>query len=209
VLVGRIGCRNRQAARGPRRPGVNSLWCGFGSSPRTRERQGAKKCRKPGSWWQSHETGGGFPPERANVRLRGVKTSRYPAFRYGGKTDRAKAGPGSTCRWKTLCTVDVAPIDEGATESALVLRYSGILRGLKLAEVRQRASEVGRQPGTRLTTPWPSSPAHAVLCASRSRGVRWSTRPKLDLRRQSRVHLRLGHRQTWLGAAAVSRFRLG
>jgi hypothetical protein len=116
-------------------------------------------------------------------------------FRYGRETDRAKADPGSTCRWKTLCTVDVAPIDEGAAESALVLRYSGLLRGPKLADVRQRASEVGRQPGTRLTTPWPSSPAHAVLCASRSRGVRWSTRPKLDSRRQSRVHLRLGHRQ--------------
>ena len=91
--------------------------------------------------------------------------------------------------------MDVAPIDEGAAESALVLRYSGILWDPNLAEARQRASEVGRQPGTRLTTPWPSSPAHAVLCTSRARDVRWSTRPKLDSRRQSCVHLRLGHRQ--------------
>jgi hypothetical protein len=91
--------------------------------------------------------------------------------------------------------VEVAPFDEGATESALVLRYSGLLRDPNLAEARQRASEVGRQPGTRLTTPWPSSSAHAVLCPSRSRGVRWSTRPKLGSRRQSCVHPRLGHRQ--------------
>lgn len=62
VLVGRYGCRNRQAARGPRRPWVNSPWCCLGSSPPTRERQGAKKCRKPESWWQNREFGGGFLP---------------------------------------------------------------------------------------------------------------------------------------------------
>jgi hypothetical protein len=147
---------------------------------------------KPRDWWR-------VPPRmtcKRHVTLRSryvMRRANVPS-RHGRVTDRAKAVPGSTCRWKTLCTVDVAPIDEGAAESALVLRYSGILRDPNLAEARQRASEVGRQPGTRLTTPWPSSSAHAVLCTSRARDLRWSTRPKLDSRRQSCVHLRLGHR---------------
>lgn len=38
---------------------------------------------------------------------------------------------GSTCRWKALCTVDVAPFDEGAAEPALALRYAGSLRGIQ------------------------------------------------------------------------------
>lgn len=145
VLVDRIGCRSRQAARGPRRPWVNSPWCSFGSSPRTRERQGANKCRKPGSRWQSRETGGGFPPNGKRI---------------------SESGPGSTCRWKALCAVEDAPFDEGATEPELAPRYAGSPRRSNLAGARQRASEVGRQPGTRLKTPWPSSPAHAVLCSS-------------------------------------------
>jgi hypothetical protein len=140
VLVGRIGCRNRQAARGPRRPWVNSPWCYLGSSPPTRERQGAKKCRKPESWWQNREIGGGFP--------------------FNGP---AKAAPGSTCRWKTLCVADVAPFDEGAAEPALAPRVS---LGYQSTEARQRASEVGLQPGTRSKTPWSGSPAHAVLCST-------------------------------------------
>lgn len=41
-----------------------------------------------------------------------------------------------------------------------------------------------------------------------SRGGRWSIRPKLEARRQSCVHLRLGHRKTWLGAVAEFRLRL-
>jgi hypothetical protein len=72
VLVGRYGCRNRQAARGPRRPWVNSPWCCLGSSPPTRERQGAKKCRKPESWWQNHEIGGGFPLMAPRKRIQGA-----------------------------------------------------------------------------------------------------------------------------------------
>jgi hypothetical protein len=100
--------------------------------------------------------------------------------------DAAKARPGSTCRWKALCTVDVAPFDEGATEPALALRSLVSIIWIPAAEARQRASEVGRQPGIRLKTPWPSSRSDE----------RWSIRPKLEARRQSRVHLRLGHRQT-------------
>lgn len=100
--------------------------------------------------------------------------------------DAAKARPGSTCRWKALCTADVAPFDEGAAEPALALRSLVSIIWIPAAEARQRASEVGRQPGIRLKTPWPSSPLRRA----------WSTRPKLEARRQSRVHLRLGHRQT-------------
>jgi hypothetical protein len=39
--------------------------------------------------------------------------------------DAAKARPGSTCRWKALWAVDVAPFDEGAAEPALALRPLG------------------------------------------------------------------------------------
>jgi hypothetical protein len=116
VLVGRYGCRNRQAARGPRRPWVNSPWCCLGSSPPTRERQGANKCRKPESWWQNREIGGGFP--------------------FNGS---AKADPGSTCRWKALCVADVAPFDEGATESALAPRVLWVTRAPRRDRERQRS----------------------------------------------------------------------
>jgi hypothetical protein len=134
VLLGRYGCRNRQAARGPRRPWVNSPWCCLGSSPPTRERQGANKCRKPESWWQNREIGGGFP--------------------FNGP---AKAAPGSTCRWKTLCVADVAPFDEGAAEPALAPRVLWVTRDRGATEsVRGRSpawhaadNAVTRQPRSR------------------------------------------------------------
>lgn len=55
---------------------------------------------------------------------------------------------------------------------------------------------------------------NAVAKQPRSRGAllvssrdgRWSIRPKLEARRQSCVHLRLGHRKTWLGAVVNSDF---
>jgi hypothetical protein len=82
----------------------------------------------------------------------------------------AKVDPGSTCRWKTLCVADAAPFDEGAVEPALApragLQHPGVHSWISRNEARQRASEVGLQAGTRLTTPWPGSPAHAVLCSS-------------------------------------------
>jgi hypothetical protein len=140
VLVGRYGCRNRQAARGPRRPWVNSPWCCLGSSPPTRERQGAKECRKPESWWQNHEIGGGFPLMAPRKRIQGALVD----------------GRRSASRMSLL-------FDEGAAEPALVPRLP---LGYQSVEARQRASEVGLQTGTRLTTPWPGSSAHAVLCSS-------------------------------------------
>jgi hypothetical protein len=140
VLVGRIGCRNRQAARGPRRPRANSPWCGFGSSPPTRERQGAKKCRKPGSWWLNRVLGGGLPQWTRRKQVLGALV--------GGR----RSGP-----WKALL------LTRGRRNRRWLLELVWVSSE---AEARQRASEVGLQPGTRSKTPWSGSPAHAVLCST-------------------------------------------
>jgi hypothetical protein len=93
-----IGCRSRHATFGPSRL--------HGEEPRS-ARPGlatpgesigvAKARRKPGPRWQSRDTGGGLPPNRA---LR-------------------KRTQGSTCRWKALWAEEAAPFDEDAGESAL------------------------------------------------------------------------------------------
>lgn len=146
-----------------------------------------KKCRKPGSWWQNHETGGGLSPN--------------------GK-DPAKAGPGSTCRGKALCAVDVAPFDEGAAEPALVPRCSRVLRGSRTSRGATESVR-GRSPAWHAAdNAVAKQPAHAVLSSSprEARRGRHDRSWRCDVNRAStRGWATL---KTWLGAAAVFRLRL-
>lgn len=145
VLVDRIGCRNRQAARGLWRPWVNSPWRGPRSSPR---RESGKGRRSVGSL----DRGGKTTRRVAGSPLTG-KTLRKQVL--GALVDGRRSAP-----WMPLLLTRVR------RNRRWFFGVPGSFADLGRAGARQRASEVGRQPGTRLITPWPSSTANAVLCSS-------------------------------------------
>jgi hypothetical protein len=147
VLLGRYGCRSRQAARGPRRPWVNNPWCCLGSSPPTRERQGRKS---------------------VGSRSRGGKTAISVAGSHS--MDRRKRFQGALVDGRRSASRMSLLLTRVRRNRRWLLESSG------LPERRGATESVrGRSPAWHAAdNAVARSPAHAELCSS-LRGERWST----------------------------------
>jgi hypothetical protein len=141
----------------------------------------AKARRKPGPRRQSRDTGGGFPH----------KPSRESATLWEQPVDGRRSGSNKP-----------HPLTRVWEKRSSVLRGESGQRDPATRGVRQRASEVLRQPGTRSTTPrrGGSHQGVAALGSTPHRsagGVKreWSKLPKLGTAPSSALHLGPGRRK--------------
>lgn len=151
-------CRSRQAAFGPSRPGVKSLGHDVGSSRSGREHRGGESAPEAGSSVAK-------PRHRWRVPTKTVTRKRDSS---GTPVDGRRSGSNKP-----------HPLTRGRGKRSSVLRGESGPRDLAARGVRQRASEVVHQPGTRSTTPRRGGSHHRV-------GALGST-PSLTRRGEARV----------------------
>lgn len=125
-------CRSRQAAFGPSRPGVKSPGHDVGSSRSGREHRGGESAPEAGS-------SAAKPRHRWRVPTKTVTRKRDSL---GAPVDGRRSGS-----WKPH------PLTRGRGKRSSVPRGGPEQHDPEARGVRQRASEVLRQPGTRSTTP--------------------------------------------------------